>query len=250
MERAGQNPVELHLKDMDARQLCGTLFNFGEHWTPAEQRMVARAIDLAAELHAENSYRGQQYLMHQLRVANRLAGYLEMRDPELVCAAILHDTPEDHSKGIIDHYKPGLDMQQITPKEQQIMGLDYLARNFTPRVGLYVSYVTNPPDMGAGLDHDGWLQAYANKVRSAVVPVHGWLLKFPDWSDNALGLRFSEQEITPERVYGWEVKYGLVQPILEDRYRQPDLQELLSPQAHTYVQHQFELGRERLVIPE
>src|SRR6266566_4712195 len=65
-------------------------------FTDADQRQIEAALGLAAELHARDRRQREPYLNHLLRVATRIICYYEVHDPDVVCAALLHDAVEDH----------------------------------------------------------------------------------------------------------------------------------------------------------
>jgi hypothetical protein len=72
------------------------------------------------------------------------------------------------------------------------------------------------------------------------------VIKFVDWEDNGLGIVYSDETESAEKMQHFSRKYGMVQPILEARFYQDDIQALLDPTAKAYVKHQFALGKERL----
>jgi len=61
-----------------------------------EAKVFFEALDFAVEAHAGQWRRsGDSYIMHPCKVARILAEEMEVRDPELLAAALLHDTVED-----------------------------------------------------------------------------------------------------------------------------------------------------------
>nr|WP_321466556.1 HD domain-containing protein [uncultured Desulfobulbus sp.] len=62
----------------------------------AETRVFWKALDFAAEAHGDQWRRsGDPYIMHPCSVARILAEELDIRNPEILAAALLHDTVED-----------------------------------------------------------------------------------------------------------------------------------------------------------
>lgn len=61
-----------------------------------EQEFVQQSIDLALDLHRDDMRTYEPYYNHLLRVALRLIEDLEVRDPTVISAALLHDSIEDH----------------------------------------------------------------------------------------------------------------------------------------------------------
>ena len=62
----------------------------------ADQRRLERALALAGRLHAADRRQREPYVNHLLRVAIRIIRYYDIRDADVVCAALLHDAVEDH----------------------------------------------------------------------------------------------------------------------------------------------------------
>src|SRR5215472_6898001 len=65
--------------------------------TPDGQLQAEQALKLAARLHSADRRQREPYLNHLLRVAIRIMCYYHVTDPEVVCAALLHDAVEDHA---------------------------------------------------------------------------------------------------------------------------------------------------------
>ena len=63
----------------------------------ADRRRVERALALAGRLHAADRRQREPYVNHLLRVAIRILCHYGVRDPDVVCAALLHDAVEDHA---------------------------------------------------------------------------------------------------------------------------------------------------------
>ena len=87
---------ELGLKYQTEEQLVNNLLE-NEHWTAGERTMIGAAYELASRLHVEDTHKDTTYIFHLLRVANRIQGYLHQNDAELIAAALLHDSVEDHA---------------------------------------------------------------------------------------------------------------------------------------------------------
>lgn len=65
---------------------------------PAAQReLIEQALELAARLHADDRRQREPYANHLLRVATRIISHYGVSDPDVICAALLHDTVEDHA---------------------------------------------------------------------------------------------------------------------------------------------------------
>ncbi len=66
----------------------------------ADQPRIGRALELAARLHAGDRRQREPYINHLLRVATRIISHYHVRDPDVICAALLHDAVEDHAAGL------------------------------------------------------------------------------------------------------------------------------------------------------
>ena len=73
-----------------------------------DQRRLERALDLATALHAADRRQREPYVNHLIRVATRIISHYEVRDADVVCAALLHDAVEDHA----DELAPGGDQRE------------------------------------------------------------------------------------------------------------------------------------------
>src|SRR6201996_1514843 len=63
---------------------------------PDRHRLDA-ALQLASQLHREDWRQNEPYINHPLRVATRIIAHYDIRDPDVIAAALLHDTVEDHT---------------------------------------------------------------------------------------------------------------------------------------------------------
>jgi HD domain len=96
----------------------------------ADQDRVQDALALASQLHAADRRQREPYANHLLRVAIRIVSHYRVTDPDVACAALLHDAVEDHAAG-------------IAPGGRQA-ALAVLAGRFGPRTVALVAAVTNP----------------------------------------------------------------------------------------------------------
>jgi len=69
-------------------------------FVPADRDRVEKALALASGLHAAARRQREPYSCHLLRVAVRVVSHYRVRDPDVVCAALLHDAVEDHAGGL------------------------------------------------------------------------------------------------------------------------------------------------------
>jgi hypothetical protein len=133
---------------------------------------IGRALELSTRLHAGDRRQREPYINHPLRVAIRIICHYHVHDPEIVCAALLHDAVEDHSEA-------------LAPGGGTPAALSVLAAEFGPRVADLVAAVTNP-DYTLGRDvHDQYLQHVTASLKH-----NPWarVIKLSDFTDNGVGL--------------------------------------------------------------
>ena len=68
---------------------------------PDEQRVrIDAALVLMSRLHEQDRRQRESYACHPLRVTIRILSHYRVADPDVACAALLHDTVEDHYRDI------------------------------------------------------------------------------------------------------------------------------------------------------
>jgi hypothetical protein len=162
---------------------------------------VNRALALAAELHAIDRRQREPYINHPLRVALRIICHYGIRDTDVICAALLHDTVEDHAGDLSGDGRPG--------------ALAVLAAMFGPRVAELVEAVTNP-DCEPGGDSDVQYRQHVS-TNLAGCP---WarVIKVSDFTDNGVGLIHT----TGLKAVKLARKYAPLVPVLRDLTAWPD----------------------------
>lgn len=222
------------------------LLRVAEGWSKEHRIRLEKAYVLVSELHSGDRHRSNPYVYHLLRVAGRIPGYLHVYDPELITAALLHDSVEDHPEGIVETFDKNF-IQSQDAELLQRQALECLASEFSPRTSRIVAAVTNPVSLSAeGLSYEDRLSAYADKVIEAVQTPEGWMLKFSDWCDNGVGIIHSEKQADVKRKQHFKRKYGQVTGAFRQRFMDADIQELLDEEAKRYVRQQLSLAGERL----
>jgi HD domain len=192
---------------------------------PAEdRRRVERALELAARLHAGDQREREPYLNHLLRVAIRIMSHYGVRDPDVTCAALLHDAVEDHAAELTGG------------TEHPDAALAVLARDFGPRVAELVGAVTNPryaPDRDT---HQQYREHVADSLRGSP-----WarVIKASDFTDNGVGLVHA----TGPRLRTLARKYAPLVPVLRDLVGRPDTP--LTDQAKRHIMAQLDQAAER-----
>jgi (p)ppGpp synthase/HD superfamily hydrolase len=242
------------LKDMEEAELAHHLIH-NEVWHDSDRYQIEQAYVISRTLHAKDRHRGQLYIHHPLRVANRIVSYLHVYDPDIAVAALLHDTVEDHAKGLLAPTIGGMDFTSsaITPSadpiENQVLAFRRLGFIFSKPVSLLVHNVTNPADIFTQLTYEEKLEAYKTKVYYTTRTFAGFVIKLSDWCDNAVGITHSEADLDPAQYKHFRRKYGNVYNIFETRFNQPDIQSALDDEARAYVREQLGYARERLDVP-
>jgi hypothetical protein len=192
---------------------------FGE----ADQHRLERALELAARLHAKDRRQREPYLNHLLRVAIRIMNHYGVRDPDVVCAALLHDAVEDHAA-------------ELAPGGDQDAALAVLADEFGPRVAELVAAVTNPAWQPGQDKHEQYREHVATSLETCP-----WarVIKVSDFTDNGVGLIHSTGS-TLERLAG---KYAPLVPVLRELVARPDTP--LSDESKAHIVRQLDQAAER-----
>jgi hypothetical protein len=128
--------------------------------------------------------------------------HFNVRDPDVVAAALLHDAVEDHAP-------------ELAPAGGREAALEALAAEFGPRVAELVGAVTNPeyaPDRDA---HEQYREHVAESLRRCP-----WarVIKASDFADNGAGLIHS----SGPRLRKLADKYAPLVPVLRELIAQPD----------------------------
>jgi hypothetical protein len=167
----------------------------------ADRRRVDLACTFMSLVHADDRRQREPYANHPLRVAIRILSHYRVRDPDVACAALLHDTVEDHAA----------DFAAGTPQG----ALRALARMFGARTAVLVEAVTNPT-WEPGRDRD---EQYREHV-AASLEACPWarVIKASDFTDNAVGL-FHTSGPKLARLAG---KYRPLGPVLRELILRPD----------------------------
>jgi hypothetical protein len=136
----------------------------------ADRRRVDLACSFMSPMHAADRRQREPYANHSLRVAIRILSHYRVRDPDVACAALLHDTVEDHAA----------DFAAGTPQG----ALRALAGMCGARTAGLVEAVTNPawePGRDAG-------EQYREHVAESLEACP-WarVVKASDFTDNAVG---------------------------------------------------------------
>ncbi len=222
-------------------------------WPEADRARLERALDLATRLHAGDRRDREPYLNHLLRVAIRIISHYGVHDPDVICAALLHDAVEDHpdelalggfggtgsppqgGSGGMGPPKRGGVTGGVAPRGEA-QALAVLAAEFGPRVAELVAAVTNPayaPDRDA---HDQYREHVAESLAASP-----WarVIKASDFTDNGVGLIHT----TGPRLHTLAAKYAPLVPVLRELITRPDTP--LDAAAKEHILAQLDRADER-----
>lgn len=175
-------------------------------WDDETRAKLHLALSLALEAHDADTRGEHPYSTHFLRVAIRLVSsdHLGVKDADIVVAALLHDTVEDHPE-LYQSFEVTADV--ATPREH---AFEAIAELFGERVSRMVHAVTNPehPD---GVSDDEKRAFYQDHVRIVLEDdEEAGVIKLSDFIDNCAGLKYNE---SPEKAMKMARKY---MPLIPD----------------------------------
>jgi (p)ppGpp synthase/HD superfamily hydrolase len=171
-------------------------------FAPTDRDRVQQALALASRLHTADRRQREPYLNHLLRVAIRIISHYRCADPDLACAALLHDAVEDHASKLA----PSADPQEA---------LAALADQFGDRVASLVAAVTNPSWQA---DRDPHEQYREHVTASLQASPQARVIKASDFTDNAVGLMHT----TGPKLSTLAAKYAPLVPVLRELISRPD----------------------------
>ncbi len=207
----------------------------------ADRRRLERALALAGLLHAADRRQREPYVNHLLRVAIRILCYYGVRDPDVVCAALLHDAVEDHAAELAaaagsEQAAPAVGGGQPAAGGSRQTALAALAAEFGPRVAGLVAAVTNPVWRPGQDPHEQYREHVAASLESCP-----WarVIKVSDITDNGVGLIHTTGAAL-DRLAG---KYAPLVPVLREMIARPDTP--LGDQAKERIVGQLDLAAER-----
>ncbi|WP_433604074.1 HD domain-containing protein [Dactylosporangium sp. CA-139114] len=196
-----------------------------ERFAPPERDRLAAALDLAGELHRDDRRVREPYVNHLLRVAIRIMHHYAVSDVDVIAAAVLHDTVEDHPAELAGH--PGATAGQA---------LAVLAGRFGDRVAGLVAAVTNPEYDPSSDKHE----QYREHVRASLER-DPWarVIKVSDFTDNGVGVIHT----TGPKVERSAAKYRPLVPVLRELVGRPDTP--LTRLVKEHIFRQLDLAEER-----
>ena len=192
---------------------------------PAADRARAEgALELAAALHAKDRRQREPYVNHLLRVAIRILSHYRVSDPDVACAALLHDAVEDHQ-------------EDIAPAGTRQSAFTVLAAQFGQRTAGLVSAVTNPVYTPGRDEHEQYREHVVDSLEASP-----WarVIKASDFTDNAVGLAYT----TGPKLSTLTAKYRPLVPVLrelilrQDTPLDADIREMIAEQLDG-AEHRF-----------
>ena len=189
------------------------------------QRKIGEALQLAARLHAADRRQREPYINHPLRVTLRIICHYDVRDTDIICAALLHDAVEDHAEDLAAAGRAD--------------AFAVLAASFGPQVASLVEAVTNPV-FTADRDKDEQYRAHVAASLADNPPAR--VIKFSDFTDNGVGVIHT----TGAKAVKLAHKYAPLVPVLADLTDRSDTP--LSPHVKARILRQFCTAQERFAV--
>ena len=167
----------------------------------AERGRIEAALALMSRLHERDRRQREPASSHPLLVTIRILSHYRVTDPDVACAALLHDTVEDHAG-------------ELAPGGRQA-ALEVLARQFGERTADLVSAVTNPAWDPGRDKHEQYREHLAESLDGS-----RWarVIKVSDITDNAVGLFHTTGPSLPRRAG----KYLPLLPVLRELVQRAD----------------------------
>ena len=188
----------------------------------ASQRKIAEALQLAGRLHAADRRQREPYINHPLRVTLRIICHYGVRDTDIICAAVLHNSVEDHSDDLA--------------LDGRADAFAALTARFGPQVASLVEAVTNPVFAADG-DKDEQYRAHV--AASLADNARARVIKVSDFTDNGVGLVHT----TGPKAVKLARKYAPLVPVPADLIDRPGTP--LSPHVKVRILGQLRTAQKR-----
>ena len=212
---------EAGLRDRFSREIE----RFGE----PDWRRLNKALALASDLHRQDRRAREPVVNHLLRVTLRVMCHYEVDDVDILVAALLHDSVEDHP---VELAGEGHD----DPAE---VALDVLAGEFGPRVAGLVRAVTNP---AYDRTRDVHAQYRAHVVASLDRHSAARIIKVSDFTDNGVGLIHT----TGPKLRRLAMKYRPLVPQLKELVNRRDTP--LADRVKDHITGQLDRADQRFAV--
>jgi len=164
-------------------------------FSPEEASKIRAALNLMIELHIDQRDRpdNQPYLVHPLEIAMDLIDKYEIRDYELIIAALLHDSIEDQSKKLANKRLGGDSTGQGKEKIKEIALLE-IQELFGERIERILIQISSPnfnklkKDLQADGINKTINELYKEHIEEIINNPDVFVIKFADFARNALSL--------------------------------------------------------------
>jgi hypothetical protein len=192
----------------------------------ADRARAGEALALAMRPHAGDRRQREPYCNHVLRVTVRILSHYRVTDPDVACAALLHDIVEDHAG-------------ELSPGGTRQDALAVLARQFSHRTADLVAAVTNPVYQPGRDEHEQYREHVAASLQASP-----WarVIKASDFTDNAVGLFHT----TGPKLSRLADKYRPLVPVLHELVLRPDTP--LGQDVKLMIAGQFDNAADRLAL--
>ena len=164
--------------------------------------LIRASMDLGFELHDDDWRTNGHAHDHLMRVALHIIELFKKDDPDLIAAAFLHDTLEDHAKELVFRLS-GEEIQDET--DARVRGRVLLEEFFNARVAKRVQGVTTP-QLRPGENKN---ESYAIFVEQIADDPEDEILKCADSVENAVG-NHATKEPKQQKL---DARYAPVYPI-------------------------------------
>lgn len=149
-----------------------------------KSELIQSSVKLGTELHVRNRRTYEPYNNHLLRVAIRLIEQAGITDEQMIAAAPLHDSLEDHSGELVQRY---LGMAApLDPEDRRLYGYEAL-RLFAEEHGAEdlpsIVWDVSTPLRPAGASKIQWYLSYIGKLMDSSHP-KSRVVKHADFLDN------------------------------------------------------------------
>jgi (p)ppGpp synthase/HD superfamily hydrolase len=200
--------------DENAKVLTNSLLSDFETRSAQEKKKLIEALELALELHADQKPRPDgPYVNHILRVAEQITNYLEIKDAEVLSAALLHDSLEDQ------YEKLSVMLDSLNERTRE-KALEYIQQKFGNETTRILLAVTNPEELGS-LATEERNKRYIEHIVTGIVDPKVFYVKLSDFCDNGLNI---ETVPNKDRQKKLARKYLPLYQIFIDRLQEKDMQ--------------------------
>lgn len=191
----------------------------------AARQKLEHALELASRLHELDQRQREPYVNHLWRVALRILVHYYVRDSDMACAALLHDTVENHADDLSPTGRPG--------------AFALLSTRFGPQVADLVEAVTNPVYTPEIDHHD---QYRAHLVECLETRPWARVLKVSDLTDNGVGIHYTSGPKAAKLAR----KYAPIIPIMADLIARLDTP--LAEPVKAHILQQLGTASERFAV--